>query len=264
MELEKRLKGERTTEPSEGRQHEIFSMIDIIENQWPRSLYPCVYEALLFIQHAQATSVACHRKSVPFDVDVLGFSFRKGGSSVLAHGFLVAPEKMTVIFHFFLIITCKPKGEVWLYGAGIALQLLDDLEDLESDLAHGQMTLFSSCASCGFQVDSLVVKLFAFFDWMCDNIDDFSPSCPQKLRDVLRFGLCSLTALAAGRAKRFISNALFKRVDQFNALPFTQLVKVVQGVGKRKKEFFQNLDSLLSDQRFLPFFDKPLKEVINV
>ena len=69
----------------------IFDLVAMIEGQYSRSDHPAVFESLLDIHHAQGRSLKLLRRAAaPGEVDVLGLSFAKGGTSVLADGYLVS------------------------------------------------------------------------------------------------------------------------------------------------------------------------------
>jgi hypothetical protein len=112
----------------------INRLIEQIESQWDRSEYPRVYESLLAIHAAQSHSLHLNALDAsPFELDILGISFEKGATSVLADGYLVAGD-------------LSLDQARLLFGFGVYTQLIDDLEDLYPDQKEGRQSVFSQTA----------------------------------------------------------------------------------------------------------------------
>lgn len=120
--------------PANAYEQVIFDLVGMIEKQYARSGHPAVFESLLAIHRAQSQSLQLlGRAAAPGEVDVLGLSFHKGGTSVLADGYLVSP-------------TLDEGHRHYTYGHGIFAQLMDDMEDVEQDTQAGRLTLYSQPA----------------------------------------------------------------------------------------------------------------------
>ncbi len=126
----RRLEGEAIT--VESRQlKDVFSMIERMESDYPRSEFPDVWNSILLIQSAQENSLRQQRQFTTIESnEITALSFRKGGASVLADGYLVCGG-------------LSPKWIHFLLGYGILLQLADDLQDLYTDAEDEHWTLFS-------------------------------------------------------------------------------------------------------------------------
>jgi hypothetical protein len=119
----------------------ISDLIAMIETQYDRALFPHVYDSLLTLHQAQSKSIklllpsrsGIFQERSPYDVDVLGICFEKGGTSGLADAYLVAGG-----------LNADQQAFSFLYG--IFTQLIDDLEDVGADLKAGLMTVFSGTA----------------------------------------------------------------------------------------------------------------------
>ncbi|HET9587779.1 MAG TPA: hypothetical protein VFO91_03225, partial [Anaerolineales bacterium] len=146
--LRRRLQGEAVT-PANEHERAIFDLVEMIEDQYPRHSYPQVFESLLAIHRAQGRSLELLRGSAaPGEVDVLGLGFEKGGTSVLADGYLVSG-----------LLTDTQRE--YTYGHGIFAQLLDDMEDVEEDSRAGRLTLYSQPAG-HWTLDALANRTFHF------------------------------------------------------------------------------------------------------
>jgi hypothetical protein len=126
----RRLTGEKLS-PAGAQERTIFKLVGMIEKQYSRSDNAAVFESLQAIYHAQSESLHLLRGTAnQEEVDVLGLSFYKGGTSVLADGYLAGGS-----------LTGEQRQ--YTYGHGILAQLLDDMEDVEQDGQAGRLTPYS-------------------------------------------------------------------------------------------------------------------------
>ncbi len=115
----KRLKGENVY-PETFAESQLYKLVGMIESQYDRCAFPEVYESLLAIHKAQTESLKLVKAGSLNHSELLRICFEKGGTSVLADGYLVA-GKLT------------KEQEQALMGYGIYLQLLDDIQDAKED-----------------------------------------------------------------------------------------------------------------------------------
>lgn len=123
--LRLRLKGHSYENPR-NEEKKIDELIQEIEKIYDRHAFPDVYESLLCIQRGQEDSLLQQGKQE----DILAISIRKGGSSVLADGFLINGNM-------------SDSEQKFCMEYGFALQLADDLQDYAEDLQCQHYTLFS-------------------------------------------------------------------------------------------------------------------------
>ena len=130
-------------------EEKIRSLIGMIEGRFPRAAFPGVYQALLAIYNAQVKSLAQQRPGAAAPAGgILPLSLEKGGTSVLADGYLVAGA-------------LAPADERFCFGFGTFLQLADDLQDIAEDAGSGRLTLFSAALGRG-PLDDLVLRLESY------------------------------------------------------------------------------------------------------
>lgn len=127
--FEMRLKGENVKAESQSEE-KIYQLVELIEDEFDRNLFPKVYESLLDIHCAQTKSIALTRKTILSDIECFEIAVTKGASSVIADGYLIAGKLNYDQFQF-------------LYEYGAYLQILDDLQDARDDLYEGVFTCFS-------------------------------------------------------------------------------------------------------------------------
>lgn len=172
--LKQKLSGKLIT----GATHQekiIFSLIDMIERQYPRCRYAPVFESLLSIHHAQRESLRLYNNPDLTAGEQLEICIKKGGTSVLADGFLVAGDLTT-------------QQQVTLFGLGIYLQMLDDLQDIENDIQSKISTYFTRYA-CGQAIDGIVNRFLYFGEQILGRLArpaiPSSTSIHQKLVQLL-------------------------------------------------------------------------------
>ena len=83
-----RLRGELPA-PLNEREAALWTLVGLVEGEYPRRVYPQVFESLLAIHAAQERSIAQLRNGGKCtDADVLEITCEKGGASVLADAVL--------------------------------------------------------------------------------------------------------------------------------------------------------------------------------
>ncbi len=128
---------------------QVGRLVGLIEGRFPREEFEEVYLSLRGIHWAQMASLSLQQAGdIPDEETVLGITVRKGGASVLADAYLVGGKLSEAEASF-------------MFGYGVLLQLLDDLQDVQSDLADGHTTLFARPAAGGF-LDEVTSKLWSF------------------------------------------------------------------------------------------------------
>jgi len=124
-----RLHGENV-EPQSFVEKQLFKLVALFEDEYPRNDFPKVYESLYAIQQGQTNSLKLIKEKDLSDSQIINICFEKGGASVLSDGYLVA-GRMT------------QQQEQALFGYGVYLQLLDDIQDLKEDSDADTKTMFS-------------------------------------------------------------------------------------------------------------------------
>jgi len=110
---------------------QLFKLVGMFETQYNRSEFPEVYESLYTIQKGQTDSLELLKQNGLTDSEICRICFEKGGASVLADGYLVSGK-------------LSPRQEQALFGYGIYLQLLDDIQDIKEDTDADTNTMCSS------------------------------------------------------------------------------------------------------------------------
>jgi len=207
----RRLLGE-PVEPANPAEAAIHALIQMIEGEWDRTQYPQVYDSLLAIHSAQARSLALVAPNLsPFEVDILGISFEKGGASVLADGYLAAGTLTTA------------QARV-LFGFGALTQLMDDLEDTRSDRQANRASVFSVTAP-GWKLDGLSHRFIQFGRQIVSDLNAFEAADLPRLAEVLTTCADIMLLNPVGRAAKFFSPAGLARLEAHMPLRFAALNK---------------------------------------
>lgn len=128
-----RLHGEKLS-PQNYTESQLYKLVAMFEEQYSRKDFPEVYESLYAIQKGQTDSLRLLGPANLSTDEIRQICFEKGGTSVLADGYLVAGKLNT-------------EQEQALFGYGIYLQLLDDIQDIKEDIDAQTKTIFSCLES---------------------------------------------------------------------------------------------------------------------
>ena len=236
-----RLRGERLA-AQDDRENALWTLVNLIEDQYPRAHYPQVFDCLLAIHRAQEESIAQLRSGNQYgDAEVLRMSVAKGGSSVLAdaclaHGCLNADESR---FSF-----------EW----GVLLQLGDDLQDVREDMRRGSVTLFTRSATQGRSLDTLLIQLLNFSEHVAARMDQL-PNGTQMLKNLLRMSWRSLIIGAIANSHEFFSPGFLEEAERWSPFRFEFLRARNQRLTSRHGLYATLFDAFLEardDNRELP------------
>lgn len=185
--ISERLSG-KIPDPGIGVSGRVHALIRMIEEEFPRSMYPHVYEGLHAIHDAQMQALVNPGDATDGTMEEV--SVRKGGSSVLADALLVRgwlhPHEIEFSFRF-----------------GVLLQFIDDLQDGSVDAGKNFVTLFSAGRARTAAHDP-VCRLFRFV------FETFAPGhmpdsgAAQQIMGLMRRSCLALICDAVHRqAERF-------------------------------------------------------------
>lgn len=198
----------------------ILRLIKMIESEYERSKFPGVYQSMLAIFNAQIKSLIQQKGySFPFEVDILDCSFEKGGTSVLADGFLVSG-------------TLTEKEADFCFGFGTYLQLADDIQDLMTDRKNEHTTIFSYLMGKNSQ-DSLANKLLNFMGKSVEAKLDEGNQNEKALKELILRN-CSLLILeAVGKNRAYYSRTYVRRMERHFPIRFSELLKLRKKIQKK-------------------------------
>lgn len=204
-----RLAGELLP-PANPAEERIWRLVEMVEDEWPRAAWPRLYDSLLAIHSAQARSLTQLRGAgSPYEVDVLGISFEKGGASVLADGYLVAGS-----------LTEEQADFAFAYGA--YTQLMDDLEDVDADRRAGALTIFSQTAG-RWPLDAITNTAFHLGHAIFSQMERFPAPAARPLKDLVLRALNPLLSVSAAGAARYYTRPYLKTLQEHMPVRFDAL-----------------------------------------
>lgn len=201
------------------RNEEIIDrLVAMIEQEFDRDAYPSVFESLLAIHHAQILSVSQTDDSpLPLD-QLLDISLEKGGTSVLADGYLVSG-------------TLSEADATFLFRFGFLLQLVDDLQDIEEDDRNKQRTLVGVLASLD-SLDAFTSHLLSFLETVVGpDPQEFSHVDP-KLRKLIERSCRLLIFEAVALNEKCYNSAYIAMIEHHSPVRFSYLREVHERLGK--------------------------------
>lgn len=226
-----RLRGEQ--EPAaDHREGALWSLIELIEGQYPRARYPQVFDCLLAIHRAQEQSIKqVGNRKHSREADTLRVSCAKGGSSVvadacLARGSLTADESR------------------FAFEWGVLLQLGDDLQDVREDMQRGSVTLFSRAAAAGRPLDGLTMQLLNFAEKVGSRMEQL-PNGDANLKELLRMSWRSLIIRAVADSHEYFSAMFLKEAERRSPFRFEFLRARQDRLANRKGLYAMLFDTFL-------------------
>jgi hypothetical protein len=215
--LGQRLRGESVA-PRDRYEADLSRLLGLIDEEYPRASFPRVWDSLLAIHRAQVRSLDQQAPASGPGDDLLGFSIAKGGTSVLADGYLVHGD-------------LSPEQADFIFGFGVVLQLLDDMQDIRTDREAGHRTIFTESVS----PDATASRLCRFMDHVLDATPLLSVQRNQVVRKVIRTH-CRLLLLHAVAFHEDLYPVSFVRELECHApFPFAFLRKRRGSVRERSR-----------------------------
>ncbi|MGA8531085.1 MAG: class 1 isoprenoid biosynthesis enzyme [Acidobacteriaceae bacterium] len=199
-----RLRGEAVAAENSW-ERAVWELVGLVEGQYPREVYPQVYDCLLAIHRGQEESLRQLRDGCSV-AELLRVSCTKGGTSVLADACLAQPELSAAESRF---------GFAW----GVLLQLGDDLQDIEEDVRRGSATLFSTAARRGECLDGLVIQLLQFAERVGAQMEGLAHG-DAMLRDLLRMSWRSLILMAVAESHGYFSPEFLREAEGWSPFRF--------------------------------------------
>jgi hypothetical protein len=217
--LGRRLAGEAVA-PHDDRQRDVYRLIEQIEGQFPRRAFPEVPLSLLAIHRGQVKSLRQQgRAQSPYESDLVGISVEKGGASVLADGYLVTGR-------------LTRDEEDFLFGYGVFLQFLDDLQDARADRQADHMTVFSQTAQ-HWPLDPLASRLFRLIRTTLRSSPRFAGPQHAAVQDLIERNCTALLVGAVADNQDLFTRPYVRALEAQWPLGFAAMKKLKQRGRKR-------------------------------
>jgi hypothetical protein len=205
--------------PTDPREAAIARLVDMVEDQYDRREFPEVFASLLAIHAAQTRSLELMRAgAAPYEVDLLGLTFDKGGASVLADAYLVAGD-------------LTPVQTRLAFELGAFLQCVDDLEDVSADRAAGRLSVFALAAH-GWRLEALTNRVFHFGSGVLNELDMLGPAAARH-QGFLQRGLSQALIVAVGGTRRWHSWAYWRELQAHAPFRYAFLERLGRRLSRR-------------------------------
>jgi hypothetical protein len=190
----------------------IFRLVEMIEGQFGRQEFPGVYESLLAIHDAQSKSLQLLDPNANLTAgEILNICIEKGGTSVLADGYLVAGDLDVGQGRF-------------LFGFGTYLQLIDDIQDVAEDSNAGQLTVFSQISPAR-TLDEFTARTFHFGDKVFDLIGCFPGEKIMAFRNLMKKSVETMLIETILLNDKYYSPEFINKVEGGSPLSISYLKK---------------------------------------
>lgn len=217
-------------------EEQLFKLVGYFEDEFPRNEFPEVYESLYAIQRGQTNSLELDKQNEISDAGIKNICFEKGGASVLADGYLVT-GKMT------------PEQEQALFGYGVYLQLLDDIQDVKEDLNTNIKTMFSCLEKQNF--GEFVNQTIHFGRTALEEMKCFPGAADGDFLDLMNRSIETMIIESVGLNNTWYAEDYLAGLENYSPIHF---------------EFVQKKKTQSKSQRFAMFqkyFNQPVKEPVN-
>lgn len=195
------------------REIRLLSLVRLIERQFPREKFPEVYQSLLAIYNAQVKSLLQQRPGAAAAAEeILLISLEKGGTSVLADGYLVAGA-------------LRPGDEEFCFAFGTFLQLADDLQDIAEDTASGHRTLFSADVTPA-PLDGTALRLESYLADVLARVRRGATPARSALCDAIGSGIGLMFRESVGKQPAYFRRAFVRRAKRSFPVRFSFLRKL--------------------------------------
>jgi hypothetical protein len=207
--LNGRLAGAGFTAP-DAHAAQVGRLVGLIEECFSREDYPEVYLSLRAIHAAQMASLRQQQVSgMANEQELMAITFRKGGTSVLTDAYLVHGRLNEAEADF-------------MFGYGVLLQLMDDLQDLRKDLADRHATIFTRQVAHGM-LDEVTSRLWSFAQTVLWTSARFASSRFDPLKTWIQEN-CKLSLLqSVARNRDFFSGGFAAALETSSPFRFDYL-----------------------------------------
>lgn len=200
----RRLHGEYIS-PLNNTEKQLFQLVGMFEEQYNRIDFPEVYQSLYAIQKGQTDSLKLLKTDGLTESEIRRVCFEKGGASVLADGYLVA-GKLT------------QQQEQALFGYGIYLQMLDDIQDMKEDADANTKTICSSMKQK--ELDEFVNRTIHFGRVALAEMKCFEAPDVNVFLNLMNRSIETMAIESVGLNESGFSKAYLAEMERFSPLHF--------------------------------------------
>ncbi len=229
-----RLSGEMIA-PDNEQETTLWQLFEMIEGQYPRTDWPQVYASLLTIHQAQENSLRqCGSPQSLSNAEILKLSFEKGGASVLADGHLAAGS-------------LSHEEARFLFGWGVLLQLVDDLQDFRQDRHDGSLTIFTQAAG-RIPLDELATHTLSFGQKVMRRMDQM-PMRNLALKEMIQKSYISLLLWSAGECPELFTRDFLTELETHTPFRFAAVAARRKQLAKLTGPLTRVFEAFLKEEK---------------
>ena len=191
--------------PQNFTEQQLYKLVGMFEAEFPRNDYPDVYESLFAIQKGQTDSLKMIKENGLSDHEIQCICFEKGGASVLADGYLVSGN-------------LTRQQEQALFGYGVYLQLLDDVQDVKEDSLAFTQTMFSCLPE--ENLGSFVNKTIHFGRVALDEMRCFPGLKNDNFLDLMNRSIETMIIESVGLNNTWYDKTYLNKLEKHSPLHF--------------------------------------------
>jgi hypothetical protein len=200
----RRLHGENIS-PLNHTESQLFQLVAMFEDQYKRVDFPEVYQSLYAIQKGQTDSLKLLKNNGLTESEIQRVCFEKGGASVLADGYLVAGK-------------LSKKEEQALFGYGVYLQLLDDIQDMKEDSDANTNTMCTSLQNVN--LGEFVNRTVHFGRTVLEELKCFEAPDIEVFLNLMNRSIETMAIESVGLNETGFSKAYLTEMERFSPLHF--------------------------------------------
>ena len=229
-----RLCGENIS-PRNKHERSVFELISMIESDWSRVLYPNVYLSLLAILDAQTRSIQLlGDKKELTSRDLLSICIEKGGTSVLADGYLINGE--------------LTKEEEWFcFGFGTFLQFIDDIQDMKEDIDGDLETIFTYSAKTG-NLEEFTNRTLSFSNEVMADMSCFNAKEIDTIKSLIIKSLNYMTNEAVGLNQQYFSNEYSNSFELYSPFSYSFLKRKRSRIDPNRISIMKKIEEFVFPQ----------------
>jgi hypothetical protein len=230
----KRLNGEAVLAAND-HENTIFELVSMIEYDWDRGQYPLVYESLLGIHNAQTRSIHLLNKSERLREDeLLSICIDKGGTSVLADGYLIKGEM-------------NNEEEWFCFGFGAFLQFIDDIQDIQEDIDGRLETLFTRASKTG-RLEEFTNRTLSFSNMVMNNLSCFKSEVILSMQGLMNKSINFMVNEAVGLNNVCFKSDYVSEFERFSPFRYSFVKKRRGNLEPNRISLMKKIESFVFDE----------------
>jgi hypothetical protein len=238
--FELRLRGESVLAVNDN-ERKIFDLVAMVESEWDRIKYPQVYESLIAIHNAQTRSIFLVNKNGSLsDRELLSICIEKGGTSVLADGYLIKGS-MT------------PEQEWFCFGFGTFLQFIDDIQDIKEDYDGKLETIFTR-ASVTNRLEEFTNRTISFSDTVLKDIRYcFVSDDLEAVKRLMEKSVYSMVNEAVGLNDFFYQKQYVATFERYSVFRYSFLKKRRSNLDFNRISLMKKIENFVFEEENIAF-----------